>query len=230
MKKIKGVIFDLDDTLYNSSEFVNIARREAVKSMIDAGLNINFDKAMEILNRIIKDKGSNYGKHFDDLVKAILGRYEPKIIATGIITYHNVKVALLRPYPYTIKTLLELKNFGLKLGVLTDGLAIKQWEKLIRLGIHPFFDDVITSEEFGLGKPHLEFFKYGLDRLNLNPEETIYVGDRVDKDIQPAKELGMITVRILKGKYKNMKDDVSDYQIKNIYELIDIIKKLGGNK
>ncbi|ENN96069.1 L-2-haloalkanoic acid dehalogenase [Methanocaldococcus villosus KIN24-T80] len=223
---IKGILFDLDDTLYNSSEFVNIARREAVKSMIDAGLDIEFEEAMKILDKIIKDKGSNYGKHFDDLVKAVLGKYDPKIIATGIITYHNVKVALLRPYPHTIKTLMELKAMGLKLGVLTDGLTIKQWEKLIRLGIHPFFDEVITSEEFGLGKPHLEFFKYGLKRMNLKPEEVIYVGDRVDKDIIPAKKLGIISVRIIQGKYKDMEDNISDYKIKNLTELIDIIKEL----
>ncbi|XRP96782.1 TIGR02253 family HAD-type hydrolase [Methanocaldococcus sp. 16A] len=224
---IKGILFDLDDTLYNSSEFVEIARREAVKSMIDAGLNISFEEAMNILNKIIRDKGSNYGKHFDDLVKAVLGRYDPKIITTGIITYHNVKVALLRPYPHTIKTLIELKAMGLKLGVITDGLTIKQWEKLIRLGIHPFFDDVITSEEFGLGKPHLEFFKYGLSRMGLKPEETIYVGDRVDKDIKPAKELGMITVRILKGKYKDIEDNgYSDYTINSLQELVDIVKEL----
>ncbi|ADG13470.1 HAD superfamily (subfamily IA) hydrolase, TIGR02253 [Methanocaldococcus infernus ME] len=222
---IKGILFDLDDTLYNSSEFVSIARREAVKSMIDAGLNVSLDEAMEILNKIIKDKGSNYGKHFDDLVKSVLGRYDPMIIATGIITYHNVKVALLRPYPNTIKTLIELKKMSLKLGVLTDGLTIKQWEKLIRLGIHTFFDEVITSEEFGLGKPHLEFFKYGLKRFGLKGEEVIYVGDRIDRDIEPAKKVGMITVRILRGKYKDM-EGKADYTIKDLWELIEIVKKL----
>ncbi|WP_457612083.1 TIGR02253 family HAD-type hydrolase [Methanocaldococcus sp.] len=226
---IKGILFDLDDTLYNSSEFVSIARREAVKSMIDAGLNVSFDEAMSILNKIIKDKGSNYGKHFDDLVKTILGRYDPMIIATGIITYHNVKVALLRPYPNTIKTLIKLKNMGLKLGVLTDGLTLKQWEKLIRLGIHPFFDDVITSEEFGLGKPHEEFFRYGLKRMNLKADEVIYVGDRIDRDIEPAKKLGMITVRILKGKYKDLKGE-ADYTIKDIGDLINIVKELNGKE
>ncbi|WP_423791917.1 TIGR02253 family HAD-type hydrolase [Methanocaldococcus indicus] len=227
---IKGVIFDLDDTLYNSSEFVNIARREAIKSMIDAGLDVDFNTAWEILNKIIKDKGSNYGKHFDDLVKAILGYYNPMIITTGIITYHNVKVALLRPYPDVIKTLIELKKMDLKLAVLTDGLTIKQWEKLIRLGIHLFFDEVVTSEEFGLGKPHIEFFKYGLKKLNLKPKEVIYVGDRVDRDIKPAKALGMITVRILKGKYKDMEDNISDYKIENIKELLPIIKNLVESK
>ena len=61
----------------------------------------------------------------------------------------------------------------------------------------------------------------------MKAEETIYVGDRIDKDIKPAKELGMITVRILKGKYKDVEDEgYSDYTIKSLQELIDIVKEL----
>jgi len=223
---IKGVLFDLDDTLYDSSSFADRARREAIKMMIDSGLNATEEEAYNILQRIIKQKGSNYTKHFDDLVKAIMGHYEPRIITMGIITYHNVKFALLRPYPDTIKTLIELKKMGLKLGVITDGITIKQWEKLIRLGIVDFFDDVITSEEFGLGKPNIEFFEYGINKMNLNPDETIYVGDRVDRDIIPAKKVGMRTIRILEGKYKDMEDNESDYRVNNLLEIVDIVKNL----
>ncbi len=223
---IKGVLFDLDDTLYDSSSFADRARREAIKMMIDSGLNATEVEAYNILQRIIKQKGSNYTKHFDDLVKAIMGHYEPKIITMGIITYHNVKFALLRPYPDTIKTLIELKNMGLKLGVITDGITIKQWEKLIRLGIVDFFDDVITSEEFGLGKPNIEFFEYGINKMELNPNETVYVGDRVDRDIIPAKKVGMHTIRILKGKYKDMEDNKSDYSVNNLLDVVDIVKNL----
>ncbi|ABO35056.1 HAD superfamily (subfamily IA) hydrolase, TIGR02253 [Methanococcus maripaludis C5] len=223
---IRGVLFDLDDTLYNSSSFASRARKEALRSMIDAGLNSTEEDALKILNKIIEQKGSNYGGHFNDLVKAVTGTYDPKIITTGIITYHNVKFALLRPYSDTIKTLMDLRSIGLSLGILTDGITIKQWEKLIRLGIHPFFDEVITSEEYGLGKPNIEFFNYGLKKINLKAEEVIYVGDRADKDMVPAKTVGMTTVRILRGKYSEISDDVSDYTIKNISELSKIIKLL----
>lgn len=223
---IKGVLFDLDDTLYNSSSFASRARKEALRAMIDAGLNSTEEDALKILNKIIEQKGSNYGGHFNDLVKAVNGTYDPKIITMGIITYHNVKFALLRPYSDTMNTLMDLRSIGLSLGILTDGITIKQWEKLIRLGIHPFFDEVITSEEYGLGKPNIEFFNYGLKKINLKPEEVVYVGDRADKDMVPAKNVGMTTVRILQGKYSEIPDDISDYSIKNISELSKIIKTL----
>jgi len=223
---IRGVLFDLDDTLYNSSSFATRARKEALRAMIDAGLDSTEEDAQKVLNKIIEQKGSNYGMHFNDLVKAIMGNYDPKIVTMGIITYHNVKFALLRPYSDTIKTLVDLKSMGLTLGILTDGVTIKQWEKLIRLGIHPFFDEVVTSEEYGLGKPNVEFFNYGLKKIKLKPEEVIYVGDRVDKDIMPAKSVGMHTIRILQGKYSETPDEVSDYKIKSISELSKIIEKM----
>jgi len=227
---IKGVLFDLDDTLYDSSTFADRARKEAIKMMIDAGLNASEKEAYNILQRIIKQKGSNYGRHFDDLVKAIEGQYNPKIITMGIITYHNVKFALLRPYPDTIKTLIELKKMGLKLGVITDGITIKQWEKLIRLGIVDFFDDVVTSEEYGLGKPNIEFYEYALRKINLKAEETVYVGDRVDNDIMPANSIGMHAIRILRGKYRDVKGDDCKYEVKNLGEIIDIVRSLKEGK
>ncbi|HID47173.1 MAG TPA: TIGR02253 family HAD-type hydrolase [Methanothermococcus okinawensis] len=222
---IKGVLFDLDDTLYDSTSFVDRARREAIKMMIDAGLNATEEEAYNILQRIIKEKGSNYGHHFDDLVKAIEGQYNPKIVTMGVITYHNVKFALLRPYPDTIKTLIELKKIGLKLGVITDGITIKQWEKLIRLGIADFFDDVVTSEEYGLGKPNIEFYRYALKKMNLKGEEVVYVGDRIDKDIIPASKVGMHTIRILRGKYSYMEGEC-EYEVKCLREVVDIVKRL----
>ncbi|MBW9223216.1 TIGR02253 family HAD-type hydrolase [Methanothermococcus sp. SCGC AD-155-E23] len=222
---IKGVLFDLDDTLYDSTSFVDRARREAIKMMIDAGLNATEEEAYNILQRIIKEKGPNYGHHFDDLVKAIEGRHNPKIVTMGVITYHNVKFALLRPYPDTIKTLIELKKMGLKLGVVTDGITIKQWEKLIRLGIADFFDEVVTSEEFGLGKPNLEFYRYALKKINLKGEEVVYVGDRIDNDIIPASKVGMHTIRILRGKYKDMKGECK-YEVKSLREVVDIVRRL----
>jgi len=198
--------------------------------MIDAGLESTEEEAYNILQKIIKEKGSNYGKHFDDLVNAVMGYHDPKIITMGIISYHNVKFALLRPYPDTIETLMKLKALNLKLGIITDGITLKQWEKLIRLGIYHYFDEVITSEEYGLGKPNIEFFQYGLKKIGLKPEEVVYIGDRVDKDIKPAQKVGMSTIRILKGKYKNLDNDTECPTVNKLSEIVDIIKNLGLEK
>ena len=71
----------------------------------------------------------------------------------------------------------------------------------------------------------MEFFEFGLKKMGLKAEEVIYVGDRVDRDIEPAKELGMTTIRILKGKYKDMEGE-SDYTVTKLPEIVDIVRNL----
>ncbi|MGZ7043498.1 MAG: HAD family hydrolase, partial [Methanobacterium sp.] len=140
---IKAVFFDIDDTLYDTSGFAKLARKAALNVMIDAGLPLESEEAYLLLREIIDEYGSNYGKHFNVLTKKIFGEEKPLLIALGMITYHNVKFALLRLFPQTTKTLIFLKEKGYKLGVISNGKTIKQWEKLIRLDLHHFFDHVI---------------------------------------------------------------------------------------
>jgi len=228
---IKAIIFDLDDTLFPSTSFTETARKEAVKAMIQSGLKANFEEAMEKLMEIIKEKGSNYNKHFNELVKFFNGSEDPRIIFKGVMTYHNIKTSLLRPNIKTIKTLFYLTT-KFKLFLVTDGLYEKQWDKIVRLGLDAFFDESNTfiSEKVGFKKPDLRLFKFVLEKCNLKGKECVFVGDRIDKDLKPAKELGMKTVRILTGKYSKEKDkeNVVDYEIKELDDLLnlDFIKDL----
>ena len=162
---IKAVFFDIDDTLYDTSGFARLARKAAINVMIDAGLPLSSDEAYKLLKEIIKEKGSNYDKHFNILTEKVFGEEKPLLIALGMITYHNVKFALLRLFPKTPSTLIYLKSKGYQLGVISDGITIKQWEKLIRLGLHHFFDEVVTSEEAGVAKPDERIFQLALDRM-----------------------------------------------------------------
>ena len=143
----KAVFFDIDDTLLDTSSFAETARKAAIEMMVENGLPLEKDEAYELLKEIIAQKGSNYDKHFNVLTKTVLGEEDPFLIALGMTTYHNVKFALLRPFPRTTNILVYLKTKGYKLGAISNGITIKQWEKLIRLNIHGFFDSVITSEE-----------------------------------------------------------------------------------
>ncbi len=113
-----------------------------------------------------------------------------------MVTYHNVKFALLRPFPETMNILIYLKNKGYKLGVISNGITIKQWEKLVRLDIHYFFEEVITSEEVGSEKPEKKIFEEALNRMNCKAENSIMVGNKSEIDIIGAVNAGMSAILV----------------------------------
>ncbi len=229
MAKIKGLFFDIDDTLYDSTKLATTARKNAISAMIDAGLPEKDEKKVyQILERIIKRVGSNYPQHYDELLKEIGKRWDPKIIASGVVAYEHTKRGHLTPFPQVEPTLQKMKK-KYRLGIISNGLAIKQWEKLIGLGLNNIFDIVVTSEEVGFEKPDVRIFERAIKKMGLKPEECIMVGDKTDIDVEGAKESGMHTV-LVKGN-KKLKSSVEavkpDYYINEISELKGILENLG---
>ncbi|MDR2623988.1 MAG: TIGR02253 family HAD-type hydrolase [Methanobrevibacter sp.] len=224
----KTVFFDIDDTLLNTSTFAKLARESAIKTMVDNGLPMTFDEAYSLLKEIINQKGSNYNKHFDVLTKTVLGEENSMLIALGMVTYHNVKFALLRPFPKTTDVLIYLKSKGYKLAVISNGLTIKQWEKLVRLNLHNFFDGVVTSEEVGFEKPNKYIFDEALKKMDCEAENSIMVGNRLDTDCIGAINAGMSSIlidpNITPKEIQKIKDDNLDIKIiKNISEIEDLL-------
>ena len=226
---IKVIFFDIDDTLYDSTRLTEEARKNSIYAMIDAGLNIrDVDFLYRKLSEIIKRYGSNYPKHYDKLLEELNLRWDPKIIAAAVVAYEKTKHAYLKPYPGVISTLIELKK-RYKLGIISNGLAVKQCEKLVHMNIHNFFDYIIISELVKHEKPSLEIFRIALNIADAKPEESVMVGNNPVEDIEPAKKLGMITIRIRRGKYKNLESN-ADFEIENFDEILNVIKIIERKK
>jgi len=231
---IKATIFDLDDTLFDSTDLSTHARRAAVRAMLGLGLPITFDEAYQVLTEVIKEYGSNYNNHFDQMLKR-LGHYSKIYVTAGIIAYHDVKFASIRPFFDVVPTFIELKKLEVKICVLTDGDSLKQYEKILRLRIQDFLDDIVITEEVGMRKPNPKLFELALNRLNVKTTETIYIGDNYERDIVPCIELGIRTALIHRGgKYDKLgleeEGTPPDYQLKNLKDLIPIIKELNSRE
>ncbi|MBZ9571143.1 TIGR02253 family HAD-type hydrolase [Methanobrevibacter sp. TMH8] len=217
----KAIFFDIDGTLLDTSSFAELARRAAIDVMIENGLPSTQDEAYELLKEIIAEKGSNYNKHFNVLTKRMCGEESNLLIALGMVTYHNVKFALLRPFPKTMDVLVYLKNKGYKLGVISNGITIKQWEKLVRLDIHYFFDEVITSEEVGSEKPEKKIFEEAMNRMKCTPENSLMIGNKLGIDIMGAVYAGMSGILV----NSDLDDIISMKALENFD--IEIIETIG---
>ncbi|MFH1447457.1 MAG: TIGR02253 family HAD-type hydrolase [Candidatus Micrarchaeota archaeon] len=220
--KIEAIFFDLDNTLYPTTEFAERARRNAINAMRESGLNVSEQKAYNTLLNVIKKHSSNYDYHFDEMLKEIGADYSPRIIAAGIVAYHNTKASIL-PFPEAKTTILKLRDIGYRLYIASEGNTLKQWDKVIRLGLHLMFHNMFVTQEFGRNKSK-EFYASILKKLKLRPQQCIMVGDSQGKDIRPAKQAGMHTVIISKTRQRGP----ADYAIRNTGELLRVLEKLEG--
>ncbi|HEV7639255.1 MAG TPA: HAD-IA family hydrolase [Gaiellaceae bacterium] len=94
----------------------------------------------------------------------------------------------------------SLRSRGLK-----TGLVANSWPdpaRLLRADVQAFglaeqFDVIVFSEEVGFRKPQPEIFLHALERLGVEPENAMFVGDRLETDVQGAARVGMATVQAL---------------------------------
>lgn len=61
-------------------------------------------------------------------------------------------------------------------------------------GLTEILDVILDSAQVGVGKPHPDIFRLALEGLKLPPEKVIYVGDSFERDMIPAREIGMKTI------------------------------------
>ncbi len=202
-----------------------VAIDAAILAMIDAGLNITFEKTKELINTIYEAEGIEYQQVFDHLLKEVLGKMDYKIISAGIVAYRKAREAALKPYPTVFPTLIELIKMGLKLAVVSDAPSKEAWLRLSYLNFHHLFDVVITYDETRERKPSPVPFNLALEELNLKADECLMIGDWAERDMVGAKAVGMKTVFARYGDTFNTVNPESDYDINSIGELIQIIKK-----
>lgn len=230
--KIKCILFDIDDTLYDATLQMNMARLNAVKAMIEAGLPVDVETAYETLKKIVDKFGSYYNRHFDKLLEHLGLRWNPRIIAAGVIAYRETSAAYLKPYSDTVPVLLKLRESGYLLGVVSEGRSVKQWQKLIQLGIQHLFHNVAISEEINEEKVTPKLFEKILKELGILPKETLFVGNQPDTDILSANQLNITSVRIRKGIFRTKEPTdpkmVPKFEISRLSEIFEILKKLKG--
>ncbi|MCU6708200.1 HAD family hydrolase [Paenibacillus sp. J5C_2022] len=127
-------------------------------------------------------------------------------------------------YEETFRVLDALKG-KYKLLLLTNGSPDLQKEKLDGVPeLVPYFDHIIISGEFGEGKPAASIFRHALDRLGIEPDHGIMVGDKLTTDILGANTIGMTSVWINRRGVKRNDDIIPAYEITHLEELLRLLE------
>ena len=91
-------------------------------------------------------------------------------------------------------------------GLITNGPSRSQWEKIAQIHAEQFFDLIIVSGDLsGCEKPQAEIFHLACQQLNVKPNKSCMIGDRLDTDILGGQNAGLATVWIpLNGECAHM--------------------------
>ena len=194
--------------------------------MIGAGLPArSIESAYRKLVRIIKDFGSNYEGHFDKLCREYGVKDPAPIIAAGIVAYHELKVTM-EPAQDAIPMLLSLIRNHFKLALITDGNPIKQWDKIHRLKIRPYFERIYVQDMRSAGGRKDAMIRQAIKDMGLRPEEVVFVGDKGKADMGSARRCGIYCVQVA-GRGVDPKF-VPDATISRLRELPRVIDTLVG--
>uniref|UniRef100_A0A7V6CE31 HAD family hydrolase n=1 Tax=Thermodesulfobacterium geofontis TaxID=1295609 RepID=A0A7V6CE31_9BACT len=223
---IKLVIFDLDDTLYPEIEFVKSGFR-TVSLIIsqDFGFDSNY-----VYNLLIEAFNENKKFVFNRVLNHF-GIYNEDYLSYLVSVYrnHNPEIRL---YKDAEEILPHLKKHFL-LGLITDGNPYTQKIKVKALNIENYFDYIIYTGEKGdkYRKPSIYSFLDLINKFYIKPNESVYIGDNLEKDFKGPKDIGMFTIRIVRnnGIYRDSiapsQDFEPDLVINSLFELIDLLKE-----
>ncbi|MHC4605685.1 MAG: TIGR02253 family HAD-type hydrolase [Planctomycetota bacterium] len=233
-RELKVIFFDIDDTLYSTTEFVAQARRSAVEAMRSHGLRLPASHILRELSEVIAEFSSNYDHHFDKLLvrlpeRAYRGINPAVLVAAAVAAYHDSKFQHLRPFPEVPGVLRKLAQTEIIRGIITAGLLIKQAEKLVRLGVYRHFTPtaIFISDQIGISKPNPKLYKRACSELGILPAEAMYVGDHPSHDIDPCREIGMTAVLVRRqGRHGREKcRRKPDYQIRSLKQILTILRR-----
>ena len=131
-------------------------------------------------------------------------------------------------YPDTLRCLSELRSRGYRLALAGNQIR-GALSALRQLGIEA--DVMASSETWGVAKPAPEFFARLIESCGTAAAEIAYVGDRIDNDVLPAKEAGMVAVFLRRGPWGVIQARwpeaaSADLRIESLKELPDALSRL----
>jgi FMN phosphatase YigB (HAD superfamily) len=116
--------------------------------------------------------------------------------------------------------LTALRARGLRLGAAGNMRA--HHEEFLRAHV----DFVGSSERWGIEKPDAGFFAHVVDEAGVPAEEILYVGDRVDNDVVPARAAGLQAIRIRRGAHARIESPEGIVTIGSLSELPEALERV----
>lgn len=220
-----ALVFDLDDTLYPERDFVR-SGFSAVARWLNEQRGIQGFAA--IAWRLFES--GRRGRIFDETLEALGHATDPRLVPTLVDVYrsHAPQLTLFPDAEWALRTF----SSQAKLGLLTDGYAYTQRNKVAALGIARQFAKIVFTDDLGREhwKPSPTPFHEVAASLACPPARCVYVADNPLKDFVAPNRLGWLTVHLQRGTGEYHQagatvppDHHAQHQIGSLFELSRVL-------
>jgi YjjG family noncanonical pyrimidine nucleotidase len=198
---LRGVLFDLDDTLFDHHQGARAAlqRVHATYAPFLGTPFAEFEHAhaehlealhLQVLSGAMDIDAARVERFRRLLIQAGAGGDE----AAGAAALYRESYIAARQAVAGAHDLLAALRARARIAVVSNNLLDEQQQKMAQCGLTPLIDALIVSEDVGFAKPDRRIFAVALDRLELQPEEAVMIGDSWPNDIVGATQAGIAAV------------------------------------
>lgn len=203
----KGIIFDLDNTLYDYDRCDKIAQIE-LQEYCEEILHISKNEFVRIYAQAkqdVKQQLGNVGASHNRMLymQRMLEIMKKNPISYALELYDvywDVMLQEMMPFNYVMPFFEWLKKENIEIGILTDLTAHIQHRKLRALKISDYVDVIVTSEEAGAEKPDSLPYELIIKKMEIAPNKLIMVGDSSAKDCDGARKCGIEAIHFCESK------------------------------
>jgi pyrophosphatase PpaX len=213
MSRLKAIIFDVDGVLVdsraaNGAFYIALLEKAGYpkpsRTMVDMCFHLPMWQAIERLT--------------DSQDQVEIGRIWQLGHGGGLYPTHLLK------FPPSLVATLATLHEHYRLAVVTGRIREGLETVFSASGITHFFDVTVVFEDYSNPKPHPEPLQIALRKLDLKPDEAVYIGDSLS-DIEAAKAAGMRSIHLAPEKHKKASVGITDFE-----EVSRAIEKIEGSK
>lgn len=231
---VEAVLFDWGDTLMRwawDDELLEAGHRAGLEAIgrEAAGVSARFrEEYLPFLWRA----GVVEEVEYPGLVRELLGGFGIEVSDDELGRFLEAEHAAWQPARQlgaaTHALLESLRERGLALGLVSNALD-PPWllhRDLEQLGVAERLDAAVFSSEVGLRKPHPAIFRAALERLGVEPERAVVVGDSLENDVAGAAALGMATVQAVWFRAEEDPAIEPDFRAFTPYDVLNVVRRL----
>lgn len=231
---IKCVLFDIDDTIFDH-KYSRICGLNALKNIHQSISCVPIEELEAEHERLLMgnylktlDKQISFNDAICERIFLLFKKFGVELSEdnskTYVQIYRDTYESNRRAIPGVIELMKHIRNF-VKIGIVSNGIYDMQYEKLKICGAENYIDFMIISEEVGVRKPDKAIFAAALEKAGVKQDETVFIGDSWNSDIEGALNCGLKAVWLNRYndvfKEMNSVKEITSYD--NMEEILEFI-------